>query len=256
MQRLWSSFVVVLLLLAGCDKQAWFDKFVPTEEVEYSKRFIASLSSRDFTAAEGQLDPSLLGPSARSQLQQVAELFPQGAPREIQVVGANTMRSPQGQDFDLTFQYSYPDKWLLANVVLQKRGGTLKVAGVHVNPLRDSLQNTNGFTFAGKSLVHYIFLVLAVAIPLFVVFALVACARTAVPKRKWLWFLFITLGFVQLSLNWSDGAVNVKPLAFLLFGAGYFQAGPAAPYILSIAFPLGAILFFVKRRAWQAQRAG
>jgi hypothetical protein len=248
--------VLIILLLAGCDQQAWFSKFIPAEEVAYAQRFIALLSARDFASAERQLEPSLLTPIARRQLQHVAVQFPQEAQPEIQVVGAHTMRSSQGEDFNLTFQYAYPDKWLVANVVLQKRGGNLQVAGVHVNLLPDSLQNLNAFTFVGKGPRHYVFLVLAIAIPLFIVFALVACMRTPVPKRKWLWRVFIALGYVQISLNWSDGAINVTPIHFQLLGAGYVRGGPMAPYILSIALPLGAILFFIRRRTWIEQRAG
>ena len=256
MNRICILLIALVALLGGCDKQATFDKFVPKDEAEFSKRFLSLFVSKDFAEIEQLLDPSLRGPTTRTALQQVADQFPQQAPKEIQILGANTVTSSERTTYDFTLQYVSPDKWLLASVVLQKQGGHTLVTGVHVNPLKTSLQQINAFTLQGKGLIHYMFLVLAVAVPVFVLGVLVLCIRTQVPRRKWLWVLFIILGFVQFSLNWTDGTVNVMALSFLLFGAGFFQAGPAAPYILTVALPIGAMLFLMKRRGWVAQSAG
>ena len=256
MHRLRFIFFTILLLLIGCNQQAWFDKFVPKEEAEFSKRFLALFASRDFAAIEQLLDPSLKDPEVRSKLQQVADQFPPSPPVEVEVVGAHTFNSSQRAQYDLTFQYAYPEKWLLANVVLNKQDGRITVAGVHVNLLKDSLQNINRFTFAGKGVVNFVFFALAIAIPTFILVALVLCVRTPIPRRKWLWIVFILFGFVQFSLNWTVGSVNITTLSFLLLGAGFAQAGPAAPYVFTVAIPLGAILFFVKRRRWRAQNVG
>ncbi|MGM9486690.1 hypothetical protein [Ideonella sp. YS5] len=239
-----------MLLLAGCDQQAWFDRFVPKEESEVAKQVIAAFGSADFATIERQLDPSLAKADTRARLQQIADQFPAGPPKSIQVVGAHTMTRQERITYDLTFQYEYPDRWLLANVVLQRENGQLRVAGIHVNRLADSLQNQNRFTFAGKGVVHWVFFALAIAIPLFIVVVLVLCARTAMARRKWLWLLFVALGLVQISLNWSTGEWSVSPVAFMLLGAGFHRAGPGSPYILTIALPVGALLFLLKRREW------
>jgi len=201
------TVVALLALLAACDQQALFDKFVPKEEALISRQFLTSLAARDFAAVEQQLDPSLKSPDLRAKLEQVADQFPMNSPTEVQVVGANMLTTAQKSTYNLTFQYTYPSKWLLANVVLQRQGNQVTVAGVHVNPLSDSLQSVNRFTFQGKGIVHFIFVALAVAIPVFVLYALVACIRTPIARRKWLWVLFILVGLVQFSLNWTDGAL-------------------------------------------------
>ena len=122
----------------------------------------------------------------------------------------------------------------MANVVLQKEGSDTVVTGVNVQPLRDSLENINRFTFEGKGGVHYAVFAVAVIVPLFVLSALVLCVRTPIPKRKWLWILFVLVGFAQLTLNWSDGNVNINPLSVQLFGASFWKAGPFAPWLLSV----------------------
>jgi hypothetical protein len=247
---------VLALLVAGCDEQAWFDKFVPKEEAEVAKQVLAAFGSRDFGAIEQRLDASLAGADTRPKLEQVAEQFPSGSPKAVQVVGSNTMTMPGRVTYDLTFQCEYPDRWLLVNVVLQRADGQLKIMGVHVNRLADSLQNQNRFTFAGKGPVHWLFLALAVVIPLFIVATLVVCARTPIPRRKWLWLLFVALGLVQVSLNWSTGEWGISPVAVLLLGVGFHKAGPVAPYVLTIALPIGAVVFLLRRRTWSTAPSG
>jgi hypothetical protein len=77
----------------------------------------------------------------------------------------------------------------------------------------------------------------------------VVCARTRLAKRKWLWLVFVALGVVQFQFNWTTGAWGIQPLAFLLLGAGYTQAGPVAPLVFTLAFPLGALVFLARRKA-------
>lgn len=244
-----------LLLLAGCDQQAWFNKFIPEAEAEAAKQFLAVLRARDFTAIEQELDPSLIATDSRAKLQLVADQFPEGEPVSVEVVGAHTTNTPQRVTYSLTFQYEYPGKWLLANVVLFRENNQLRVAGVHVNHLADSLQNLNRFTFFGKGPLQWIVFILAMIIPLFIIATFVLCIRTPVPRRKWLWLIFIAIGVVQLSVNWTTGEWGLNPVSFLLLGAGFAQAGPAAPYILTVALPLGAVLFWFKRSSWVALRA-
>jgi len=115
--------------------------------------------------------------------------------------------------------------------------------------MKQSLKEINKFTFIGKSIRHYIVFGLALAIPIFILYVLVLCIRTPIVKRKWLWLLFVALGFVQLSLNWSDGSYSIQPISVALLGSGFFIAGPYAPVILNVAFPLGAVIFLFRRRS-------
>jgi hypothetical protein len=122
--------------------------------------------------------------------------------------------------------------------------------------MAQSLQEYNRFALVGKNAIHYIVLSLVVAVPLFIVYALVLCLKTPIARRKWLWMLFIALGFSRLSFNWTDGAYKIQPISFSLLGAGFLKAGPYAPWIFTVAVPVGAIVFLVKRRSLVPQSAG
>lgn len=239
----------LLVLLAGCDQQAMFEKFVPKEEAVIAKQLLSQLAVKDYAAIEQQLDSSIRTPSVRSALEQMAAQFPHGEPKRVNVVGSNTSTVNGLTTYNLTFEHEYPGAWLLANVALQRRDSQVSVLGLQVSPMKQSLKELNRFTFEGKHPIHFIVFALAIAIPIFIVYALVLCFKTPIPKRKWLWLLFVAFGFVQVSLNWTDGAYAVQPISFALLGAGFFRAGPYAPIVLNIAAPIGAIVFLTKRRS-------
>ena len=256
------SCVLVVVLMTACDQQAMLEKFIPKEEAASAKRLLSQLAARDYESVENQLDPSLRTPSIRSTLEQMAAVFPSQDPNRVNVVGSNTSTFNGVTTYNLTFEHDYPDTWLLTNVVLQRRGGSaeqLMVLGLHVTPIRQSLEETNRFTFEGKTALHYIVFALVVAIPVFIVFALVLCFRTPIVRRKWLWLVFVALGLVQFSLNWTDGSYAVQPISFALLGAGFSRAGPYAPFVFTVSIPLGAIVFLARRKYLTARseaRAG
>lgn len=237
-----------IALAAGCDQQAMLEKFVPQEEAAVAKDVIGNLAERNFDAAERSLADQLRTPDVQSKLVEMARLLPEAKPRSVRAIGAHTMKTDTHTTYSLTFEYEYPESWVLANVVLERRAGKLLVQGLHLTPNKQSLETINRFTFDGKGLLHYVVLALAVAIPALVVYAFVLCVRADMPKRKWPWLLFIAVGLVQFQFNWTDGNWAIQPISFALLGAGFIRAGPSAPYIFTLAFPLGALLYLLKHR--------
>ncbi|MCW5650054.1 MAG: hypothetical protein KIS62_09930 [Ramlibacter sp.] len=237
------------LALAGCDQEAMLQRMVPQEEAALAKELVAKIAAKDFTAVDERLASNLRTPEARAQLEQLATLLPPERPKSIRVVGSHTMSKSETTTYDLTFEYEYPQRWLLVNTVLQKRNGKLTLEGIHLTPIAQSLETINRFTFDGKGIPHYLVFVFAIVIPAFVIYALIMCVRTKLPRRKWLWLLFVAFGVVQFKFDWTTGAWAVQPIAFLFLGGGFAKMGPVAPYIFTLAFPLGAIAFMVKRRS-------
>ena len=138
---------------------------------------------------------------------------------------------------------------MLVNVAFRSLAdGRDEIFGMHVyNPMDRPLEEINRFSLEGKGTVHYLFLFACLAVPFFILFTLVVAIRTRFNKRKWAWILFILVGFVQFSINWTTGQIGVKPLSFQLFGAGALSASVFAPWILSVSLPIGAVLFWIKR---------
>lgn len=251
-------FVLLLCTFSsviGCgDPQAFFDKFAPKEADRFARDYIELVRGKNFDRAVELLDEQVRNQSVRSQIEEVAKFLDRGNPSSVELVGFNVVKNPQGTQNNLTYQLQFTDSWLLASVVVKEAGGQKHILGFHVNPIPSSLKEMNAFALRGKTLLHYGVLVLAVAIPIFILYTLILCARTRI-KRKWLWVIFILLGIGTLGLNWTTGELRFQLISFLLLGAGAFKPGLYGPWSLSIAFPLGAVLFLLKRRRLEQPQA-
>ena len=245
------NLIALLLMVAllGCDRNAMFERFIPKDEEAIAKTLITKLSGRDYPAVEAQLDKSLQTSDLRVKLEEVANLIPTEVPKSSHTIGAITNKVNDITNYSLTFEYEYSNGWLVTNVAMRRTNGELTVTGIHVTPRKESLETENAFSLRGKSWLHYLVFGLAIGIPLLIVYVVVICARTKLARRKWLWLLFVAVGIFQFQLNWTTGAWNVQPLYFLLLGTGFSKAAPAAPLLLSVAFPLGAVLFLLRRRS-------
>jgi hypothetical protein len=150
---------------------------------------------------------------------------------------------------NVSLQYEFENQWLLANATWRETAsGDKMIEAMTVQPLAKSLQEINSFELKGKGIAHYAILVLAIALPIFCVAVLIMCIRTPMPrKRKILWCLGVLVGFCQIGLNWTSGAISVNPLYFQLLAAGWVRAGPVAPYVISVSVPVFAMLFLWRR---------
>jgi len=240
-----------LLFLIGLALSACgVETLAPKEDLGFVKHVVNLFQTRDFAAIEALLDPKLKDAQLHANLEKVAEFIPKDPPLKIETVSWDVNSSGGVTTEGFQLQYQFPSQWLVVSIVLEKRDKATLITGLHVSPLTESLQSTNGLTFANINSGKVAFLVLAVVSPLFILFSLVVCIRTRMSKWKWLWIVFILFGAGQFTLNWTTGDLNIQPLAFLLFGAGFSSGGYSAPAI-SVGFPLGAVLFLVFRRHWR-----
>lgn len=242
-------FVVFLLLglVAGCDQSSLLKRMTPSGDEKAAKSYIELLREHKFEQIEKDIDPEIKKPNLHDALVEMAKLIPVKDPTSVKVVGANTFKSPNVYKSNITFEYQFSDQWLLANVAIQNKDGVSTIIGFNVRSLPDSLENLNKFKLAGKSLLQYAVLAGTILIPLFSLYALVLCARTRIPKRKWLWIIFILFGIGKFAVNWTTGQWGFMPMSFQLFSAGAFAPLYGA-WTLSISLPLGAIWFLLRRK--------
>jgi hypothetical protein len=242
---------LLLVMLSGCDDATIMKQWTKPEEEQLAKRYLNLLQQNSIEQIEKDLDQSIKSPSIHDNLVKMAGLFPPQEPRSVKVVGAHSLIGSDFYRSNITFEYEYPDRWLLANVAVQKKAGATTIVGIGVVPVPDALEKTNKFTLTGKNGLQYTVFAFALLVPLFTLYVLVLCIRTKVDKRKWLWILFILFGIGQFTIDWTSGLWNFKPVAGLLFGAGIFSQ-PYAPWTIAVSFPLGAIVFLF----WRKRRAG
>jgi len=248
--------IISALLLVGClnekNERALIEKFAPKEEDEFARRFVDLLREGRFAEVGPMLDPDVAAKAGVSGLNQLHQILDHGQPSAFELIGVNVTNfmpfngSGAKHRANLLYQLRFHDAWVVATVVVESTSRERHVVSVYVQPVSDSLQVLNQFTLRNQSIAHYLVLAACILIPLLIAITAVLCLRTRV-RRRWLWVVFILIGFVQVKFNWTTGAVDVQPLSFSLLGAGWFRASSYAPVILIVAFPLGAIVFLICR---------
>lgn len=186
------------------------------------------------------------------KLTAVQRVLAQGKPIEITLIGFQVNKTFPGagtkRRSDLSYQLHFPTAWVAGDVVIDTVDGRQFVAGIHFSQYPESFEEMNRFSLTGKSATHYLVFACCVAVPVFIIYALIACIRTRLVRRKWLWIVFILLGVCQFQFNWTTGSWSLKPLSILLLGSSCMASGPYAPWILSFGLPLGAIVFLFRRK--------
>jgi len=240
--------VSMLVPVWSCSYGTMLDKMVPKEEVEFAKRYLGDLKAGHFDEVESRLSPELRRPDTRARLQEAASQFPSGEPTSVVLIGSHVFQAPGRWSANLSFQYGFERGWIVANVAVARKEGGLVVSGVHVNRTPDSLERIHAFALESKGAVHYLFLAGAILVPSFLVVVLAMGLRTRDLRRKWLWASFILFGVAGVTINWTTGQIALQPLSIHLFGAGAVRSSPYSPWLVSVAFPLGAVVFLARRR--------
>ena len=244
------ALVVLACTLAACKPS----DFITPQDESTAKGWIDHLRARHFDVLDKAMEPSL-APDTRAELMsQMADGFPAGEPITVKLVHLQTYSSPQGKLTNLSYEYEFPGRWLLANVSIRTRDGATAIAGLSVALLPSSLEEHYRFGLSGKPAVCYIVLALAILMPSFTVLTLVVCARTRLRGRKWPWMLFILVGIGSISVDWTTGQWDFHVLNFQLLSAGIVSA-PFGPWILTAAVPVGALVFLVRRLSLKAPDA-
>lgn len=255
--KLFNNIVTILAitafpLFANADLSE--NVLVPKEESAFAKDYLEKIREKDFHYVMNHIDPELVDQIDDQKLNEVSDYFPSGDLISTELIGSqvNTFNSTWQGNF--SFEYQFKDGWALANVVM-KRVETLPttVIGFNVYRTEGSQKILNKFVLTGKSILHYVVLLMACVVPIFILVTLVFCIKTPIDKRKWLWVLFVQGGIGTISVNWTTGAYDFKIIQFQLFGAGAVAASEYAPWIITAGFPLGAIIFWFKRKSFIEQ---
>ena len=235
-----------LAVLSGCNQATLMKTMIPQEDEAITRRYVDDLRQNRLDQVEHDMDPGLKDSNLHGTLASMAAMFPAQEPVSTKVVGFRTFFG-NAQGTEITLEYEFPQKWLLAEVVTQTSDGVRTIVGFHVTPIADSLENLNKFTLVGKGATQYGILSLAVLAPLFSLYVFVVCIKTRMGKKKWLWLVFILLGIGKLIVNWTTGQVFFTPLAIQLPPAGA-NAQLYGPWLVYVSIPLGAILFLIMRK--------
>lgn len=240
---------ILCVLLSACGPTHLPDSVDKSPEATYLHDMVTKLAAHDYAALEQSAIPELAGTNMRGDLERMSTLLPADTVKKIELLELTvTTRSDKPRVATIAEQYVFASaKPVVMSAQLVGEPGNFRVARFYIEPLPAPLDEIHAFTLKGKGLVHYIFLVLVPLAFLVSVYAFIRCLLTPRLKRKWLWAIFIVIGFGAFKLNWTTGAVTHQLLFIQLLSAGAIRVMPG-PWLLSFAIPVGAIWFLLKRR--------
>ena len=237
--------LLLALAIGGCRPAK------PVADDVVARQALADLQAGRTGAVLGRLDPTLVTQTtdAPAALRTLADsLRPYLPVDSAKLVGWNIVDRPDDHSATLTYELRGHGHWALTSVTLHGQGAAARIFGMHYEAEPASLATANAFTLAHKSAKHYAFLALALAAAAFAIGSAILLAATRSMPRRWGWALVALVGVGVFRLNWSTGESAVQPLQVQLFSAGFAKAGEVAPWLLSFALPLGAVVALTRRR--------
>src|ERR1700761_9402733 len=219
MMRNWivAGTLLLVLSLAGCNNQKIMSLFVPTEQDKAAQAYLDDIRRGEFALVEDALDPALKPKLTADLMKQLQSLLAAEPIKSRTIVGSHVYKFPQFTKYDLAYEFALRTHWLLAQMVLQAANGRQTITGIHLTPMAQSLEQLNAFTLS-KGVASLIFLGLAILVPIFVVWTAIVCWRTPIPRRKWLWRIFVLVGIMAINLNWTSGIFQFLPVQLQLLG--------------------------------------
>jgi len=242
--------ILGISVLSSCTYQDMMDKLVPKEEAKMAEDYLTKLRERDFEFVKSKLSNKLKPQVTDLLLVQLAEYFRGGELISTELIGSQVHVFNGVWQGNFTYEYHFSEGWNLANAAFRKVDDKYEVIGINVYQTEMSQKEFHAFTLSNKTLLHYLVLVMAIFVPLFILVSTYFCVRTPIPKRKWLWVIFILLGVSAIQINWTTGQYAIQLLSAHLFGASAVAASPHAPWVISASIPLGAILFWIRRKRY------
>ena len=253
MKRLHSGLSLLCLALAvACGGGASLERFTPPEVDARSREYLQLFVRGQIDSAVSRLVIPLRTPEATVELRKVSDVLRNEHFDTVRVIGAQTNEVNGVRHINLTYELHSSFGWFLANVASVDTAQTWFVEGVSARNIAQSLETASAFSLSGKSFTHYLWLVVTVVCAAFSLGSAVFIAtRRAMPKR-WRWVVLSLVGVGAFQLNWTTGATNLALLNVQLASGSFLRGGPAAPWILSFAIPVGALLGVSRYRRWRS----
>jgi len=141
----------------------------------------------------------------------------------------------------------------VANIVMDRIDNGFVVMGAHLSPIAQPLEQYYVFRVVGQSRTHYTVAAVAVLLIALNAYALWRCIMMPDLRRKWLWIVFILLGWGTIGFNWTDARLNINPL-FVAAPVVRVAQDAYQPLTVGMSVPLGTLVFLTRWRAYRRRQ--
>jgi uncharacterized membrane protein YhaH (DUF805 family) len=212
----------------------------------------AQLAAGQDDALAARLTPGSDPRAVEAGLARIHALIPAESATSSRLVRWAVFLDRNGRTLSAVHEYIYPTQIVRADTTIAQSEGRWLVSSLTVNAMPRA-QADAPFSLAAHSIPFVLIFVAVFAVPVFIYVTALAVLRRHEMRRRWLWLLFVLVGFTNLSVNGTTEAFFFSPIAFLLFGAGVTTTGAIFdPWNFALSLPIGAVAYWFVGRRQQA----
>jgi len=238
---------LLALSCSACDGDSALHRFAIPEHEALARAFLDSARAGNIDYAIRVAGPSSQQlPGLRDSLRSALSNLPSGAIDTIRLIGVNRRSQNGVTTSDLTYEFHTPQGWGLSVIRVNEELNLRFVDGFTGRRLAASLEDANSFR-RGGGLAAWSLLAAAIVCVAFSIVTAVRMVRSNLPRRGW-WALLSLVGGGGLMVNWTTGEMGLRLILVQLFSVSFVRAAPAAPWILSVSVPFGALLAWIELR--------
>lgn len=252
--------LLAALFLGGCDWDRMARSIIPEDAEPVINDVYLAVLTGEASPISGRLHPELTTEALTAFLDQTHTTLPPGIPLEYSYVSAQrrsftTMSTGTSRTLDTVRLISWEDQHFLLRVILFAEADEDWQIN-HINVVPFDPATVASVPFSAMSVSQKAFTMLGFLVPAFVLATLIASFKTPRIKRRIIWSLLILLGFPVFTMNMTSGDIwlsspavrenYISLFSVKVFAAAYTRAGYLAPWLLSVAVPFGALLFWYR----------
>lgn len=245
-------------LFLGCNSPTEFtipESSKPADN--FSRTFINKVINGQFESSYSDIDPETLNQQAKEFIINANRNISGEKLKTYRVVEYNwqTMFSSNSEKFaqyNLSYEYEFENKNILFRTAIREKNNKFSVVMFNGEILPGKLSELTKFTFENKTILHYIFLIFSILVPIFIVLTLVFMLKSRITtKQKVIWSLVILLiCFPKFVIDWNNGQTDFNLLNFSLLGSEYTKATLYSAWLISFHIPIGALIYWYRRNSY------
>lgn len=248
-------YIAILIGIFGCSSPNSYeilDKFKPADK--FARTFIDKILSGNADSALAYIDPESLNDNARQFVTNACHNLNGTQPTKYNVVEesfntVNVFNKGETSTYRMGYEYVFDKGNVLFTMTIKEQNGKLTIIGFNGEILPSPLSELTKFTFEGKNILHYLFFIFAILIPIFILITFVFMLRSRMTvTKKIIWgALILLITFPQFIINWGNGVCDFHLLNFSILGFGFAKPILYSAWLVSFNLPVGAIIFLVVR---------
>ncbi len=243
----------------------WFSNAAPDvravvtgDELPLAERFIRDLRSRNYGDALAITEPAYR-PTDNTILPMLTGLFPPRPEDGTRVTAWHklSMNGTETTQIEIFYEFG-KDGAVRGTFVMFRDAKGLKVRGANIERFTLAQLHGNDFHLPATAFdIRWGYLAAAAAFDILAFATFVLCLLSPVVRWRWrwLWLLFVLCGGVRFNLDWATLQFSYQTINIMAPPAQFGTAIAYGAWVLSLAPPFGALIYWAKRIQWRNESA-